>query len=37
MLLLQVHTTHVPCRIVEILSQLDRASGRVVAQVTCDV
>ena len=28
-----VHTTHVPCRVVEIMSLLDKASGHVVAQV----
>jgi hypothetical protein len=31
------HTTHVPCRIVELLSLLDKASGQVVAKVQCDV
>lgn len=27
------HTTHVPCRVAEIMSLLDKASGQVVAQV----
>jgi elongation factor 1-alpha len=31
------HTTHVPCRVVELLSLLDKASGQVVAKVQCDV
>jgi hypothetical protein len=28
-----VHTTHVPCRVVELLSLLDKASGHVVSKV----
>ncbi len=31
------HTTHVPCRVVELLSLLDKASGQVVAKVQRDV